>query len=100
MNETLCPPTEIKAVGNKARVARARSIISGNIGEIIAGECDNVRPPVSNQPEKIPVRFALQINQTDRVARLSGSCGDKLKTQRLKTKINLRIHQTTRVNCE
>ena len=50
--------------------------------------------------EKVPVRFALQINQTDRVTRLSGSCGDKLKTQRLKTKINLRIHQTTRVNCE
>src|SRR5205814_2124941 len=31
MNETLCPPTEIKAVGNKARVARARSIISGTL---------------------------------------------------------------------
>src|SRR5947208_15840544 len=71
-----------------------------NIGEIIDRECDNVRSPTSNQVEKVPVRFALQINQTDRVARLSGSRGDKLKTQRLKTKINLRIHQTTRVNCE
>src|SRR5438477_2117925 len=31
---------------------------------------------------------------------LPRSCSDKLEAQRLKTKINLRIHQTTRVNRE
>ena len=33
-----------------------------NVGKIVAGKCDYVRPPLSNQAVKIPVRFALQIN--------------------------------------
>ena len=89
---------QIKASGNK--VARRSGKINnfGNVCEIIAAECDNIWPPTLNRAEKVPVRFALQIDQTYRVARRSAAAATSSRPERLKPKINLRIHQTTRMN--
>ena len=86
--------------GVRQQVARRSRQINnfGNVCEIIAAERDHIWPPAVNRAEKIPVRFALQIDQLYRVPGAFRCCGHKLEPERLQPKINLRIHQTTGMN--
>src|SRR6516225_3898345 len=82
-------------------VRRSRQINNfGNVCEIIAAERDYLGTPRLNRAEKIPVRFALQIYQLYRVPGAFRCGGHKLEPERLQPEINLRIHQTTRMDCE
>jgi hypothetical protein len=87
----------------------ARSQLPGSAGEIddfrkvseiIAAKRDCVRLPALEQPEKILMGFALQIDQAHRVTGPSRSRGDKLQTERFEAKINLRVHEATGMNGE
>jgi hypothetical protein len=48
--------------------------------------------------EKIPMRFALQVDEPHRVPGTLRRGGNQFQAERLEPKINLRIHQTARMN--
>jgi hypothetical protein len=50
--------------------------------------------------EKILVRFALQINQANRVTGAPRRRSNKFKTERFEAKINLRVHQAAGMNSQ
>ena len=88
--------------GARHQVARSAGEIDDfrKVCEIIAAERDRVRLPALEQPEKILMGFALQVDQPHRVAGLSRGRGDKLQTERFETKINLRVHEAAGMNGE
>src|SRR5437870_7848190 len=53
-----------------------------NVSQVIDGERDDVWPPAFDQTEKILIRFALQVDQTNRVTCASCGCGYKFETER------------------
>src|SRR4030095_3467678 len=71
-----------------------------NVSEVIDRERDDVRSPVFDQVEKVLVRFALQINQTNFVTCASCRCSNEFKAERFEPEINLRVHQAAGMNRE
>src|SRR5262245_50227081 len=69
-----------------------------NVGEVIDRERDDIRVPAFNQAEKILVRFALQIDQANRMTGAPSRSGYKFEAKRFEPKINLRVHQTAGMN--
>ena len=67
--------------GVRQQIARRSCQINnfGNICKVIAAERDHIWPPALNAAEKVPVRFALQIDQAYRVPSAFRCCGHKLE---------------------
>src|SRR5262245_23680059 len=88
--------------GVRQQIARGSCQIDnfGNVCKVIATESDHIRSPALDRAEIVPVRFALEIDQSHRVPGAFRRGGHKLEPERLQSKINLRIHQTTGMNRE
>jgi hypothetical protein len=70
----------------------------GNVREVINGKRDNVRLPALDQAEKILLRLALQIDETNRVTAMPRGSSNKFEAERFETKIDLRVHQAGGMN--
>jgi hypothetical protein len=69
-----------------------------DIGEIVAGESNQVRLPLRDQPVIGGVALDLQIDQADRMTGAAGGLRDQLHPQRLELQEYLGVEQRTRVN--
>ena len=68
-----------------------------NIGQVIQGKAYAFRLPLFYNPEEIGMPEYLQIQQPHLMPGFARGFGDKLQTQGLQAKINLRVHQGTGV---
>ena len=71
-----------------------------DVGEVVAGEQDDIRPPHIGQPEQCGVVFDLQVDQLDLVAGLPRRGRDQLEPQRFEPQEDLGIHQRAGMDAE
>jgi len=71
-----------------------------DIRQVIAPERHGVRLPGFDERQIVFPRFYLQVNQANVMSYLAGSLGYHLESEWFQAKIDLCIHQRTRVNCE
>ena len=71
-----------------------------NVGEVVAGKGDDVRPPAVEQSEKGGVVLDLQVDQPDRVPGAPRRLGDQLEAERLEPQEYLRIEQRAGMDAE
>ncbi len=69
-----------------------------HVRQVVAGEGDDVGSPVVESLRVVAMGLHLQVQQADVVAGLSGGLRDQLETERLQPKIDLRVHERTRMN--
>ncbi len=71
-----------------------------NVGEVVAGESDDIRPLVIHNFKVILVGFRLEIDEPHVVPGTSNNLSHDFQSQRLKPKEDFRVHERTWMNGE
>ena len=101
MKEALWPPTQMKRRGS-ARLGRLGEIDDlRDVGEVVAGERDDVRPPLREHAEdsRAWLSTCRSMSRTSWPARRA-ACRDQLEPERLEPQKDLGVDQRTGMNEE
>lgn len=72
----------------------------GNVGEIAAGEAEDVGAPVAHEAVEVAVRFDLQVDQADIVSCLAHCRRHGFEPERLESEEYAGVHQAAGMNGE
>ena len=89
------PPMEQEAIGLSGLDRLGEIDDLGNVGEVVAGEGDDVRPPLRDEAMIRRVALHLQIDQPHIVTRAARRFRNELKAERLEFGERLGVKQRT-----
>jgi hypothetical protein len=94
------PSLRLQQAVDCASIALDRSMISGNIGKVVAGQAGYIRSTFANQQLRIAMRcdamrFDSQVEQPDIVSSYVNDDGDRVQAERFESQEKARVHQAT-----